>query len=70
MVLFAFLACDPPSSILIVSYFACKLRNSISLNTEMRDRRNNGWTAVKALYVFSETVGEGVGLVGLRSQDA
>lgn len=54
------LACHLPSSILIVLQLQVQELNQ----SQNRSERS---TTAKALYVFSETVGEGVGLVGLRT---
>jgi hypothetical protein len=54
------LACDLRSSILIV------LQLQVQELNQSQNRNERSMTA-RALYVFSETVGESVGLVGLRT---
>jgi hypothetical protein len=59
------LACDLPSSILIVLQLQVQELNQSQHSNE----RSTKWldSTMKALYALSETVGEGVGLVGLRT---
>jgi hypothetical protein len=60
------LACDLPSSILIVLQLQVQELNQSQYSNE----RSTKWldSTMKALYAFLETVGEGVGLVGLRHE--
>ena len=57
------LARDSSSSILIVLQLQVQEPNQ----SQHRERRNGMYLTAKALYSFSETVGKGIGLVGLST---